>query len=98
MTTATIAEPTFIRAIDGERLGKQLGATVIIMASGRWLTLAEISAAIHEAFPSIHAPEASVSARLRQMRTLRWTINRRRRWVWVGDPKAGLWEYQAVMP
>ena len=80
MSAATL-ELCFERALDGERLGKQLGATIVIMMPGMWKTLSEISAAIHDAFPSIHAPEASVSARLRQMRTLGWTINRRRRGV-----------------
>jgi hypothetical protein len=85
-----ICSPTIVNALDGERLGKQLGATIIAMAEGKWMTLAEISAAIYFAF-EIHAPEASVSARLRQMRNEHnWIVQRRRR----GDPKAGLWEYR----
>lgn len=85
--------PTYDPRLDAERLGKQLGAVLVIMSGGAWMTLAEISAAIDEAYlGEIHAPEASVSARLRDMRNkLGWLVHRRRR----GDPKRGLWEYRA---
>lgn len=52
---------TFNPARDGERLGRQLDRVRECMSDGQWRTLAEISAATG-------APEASVSARLRDLR------------------------------
>lgn len=52
---------TFNPARDGERLGRQLDRVRNLMLDGQWRTLAEISAATG-------APEASVSARLRDLR------------------------------
>lgn len=44
--------------------------------------------------PATGAPEASASARLRDLRRAGLTVERRRR----GDPKAGLWEYRVGLP
>ncbi len=75
---------------DGKRLGKQMRAVmnlVLIEYRGFWLTLAFISA-------NVHAPEASVSARLRDLRHPRfgeYTVERR----YVAN---GLHEYRVPPP
>ena len=55
---------TFDAARDGKRLSKQLDAVRAFMILSEWVTLAEISEATG-------APEASCSARLRDLRTPR---------------------------
>jgi hypothetical protein len=74
-------------AIDVPRLGKQLQAVFALMSDGAWHTLAEIAAVTG-------APEASASARLRDMRRMGRSVARRRR----GDPKHGLFEYRLKVP
>jgi hypothetical protein len=78
---------TFDPAQDATRLRQQLDAMRILMADGRWRTLAEIAA-------RVHAPEASVSARLRDLRKPRfgfWTVLRER-----VDGGRGLHRYRAI--
>ena len=58
---ATFGGDTFDEFEDGDRLRRQLAAVWKFMFDGLWHTLAEISAAVG-------APEASVSARLRDFR------------------------------
>ena len=52
---------TFDEGLDGNRLRKQLSAVWTFMFDGQWHTLKELSKAVG-------APEASVSARLRDLR------------------------------
>jgi hypothetical protein len=52
---------TYKRGRDHERLAGQLSRVRILMADGRWRTLAGISAVVGD-------PESSVSARLRDLR------------------------------
>lgn len=80
---------TFQPTADRERLGLQARRVLTVMADGEWHTLAEIA---HLAA----SPEASVSARLRDLRRPElggYTINGRRR-----AGKGGLWEYQMQLP
>ena len=65
---------------DKQRLGRQLLRVRDLMQDGRWRTLAEIEAATG-------APQASASARLRDLRRLRLNVERRR----ISE---GLWEYR----
>lgn len=60
-----------IRPKDAVRWGKQLLAVRHLMADERWRTLQEIAAAVR-------APEASVSARLRNLRAAGFTVERER--------------------
>lgn len=81
---------TFAPEHDADRLGRQMAAVKALMADGVWRTLAEIAL-------ETGAPEASVSARLRDFRKDKFgslVIERRRR----GDPSRGLWEYRMVTP
>lgn len=74
--------------LDGPRLNKQLQAVRALMSDEQWRTLADISAAIG-------APEASVSARLRDLRKSRFgclTVNSRRQ-----RQSAGTWAYQVIL-
>lgn len=74
---------TFIEDRDGARLSKQREAVLDLMRDGKWRTLAEISAATG-------APEASASARLRDLRKERYgsyTVDR----SYVSH---GLWRYR----
>lgn len=73
---------TYRPELDRGRLNKQLNAVRTLMSDGLWRTLAEIE---HET----GFPQASVSARLRDLRKSRFgnhTVNRRRR-------SQGLYEY-----
>jgi len=53
------------------RLARQLGAVLENVKGGAWWTLADLATAVN-------APEASVSARLRDCRRLGWDVRRRR--------------------
>lgn len=72
-------EPEF----DRPRLARQLEQVLGVMLDGTWRTLAELSSVTG-------APEASVSARLREIRALGHVVERRRR----GLPSGGLHEYR----
>jgi hypothetical protein len=65
---------TYEPALDNQRLSTQLDAVFAVMADGRWRTLREIAVATNK-------PEASVSARLRDLRKTRfgaWNVERER--------------------
>jgi hypothetical protein len=77
---------TFDRTLDAPRLNTQAQRVFDALADGAWRTLREIAAKTGD-------PEASISARLRDLRKLAFgghKVDRRRR----GDPKAGVWEYR----
>jgi hypothetical protein len=79
---------TFDPDKDGERLGAQARQVWSLMRDGAWRTLRDIATAIG-------APEASVSARLRDFRKDKWggmVVERRRR----GEETRGLWEYRVI--
>jgi len=81
---------TFDPALDGPRPGRQLADVRRVMGFGQWLTLAEIATITG-------APEASVSARLRDLRRPEHgghEVKRRRR----GEAKRGLFEYSLTPP
>lgn len=78
---------TFDPALDEERLNEQTIRVYRLMIDEGWHTLSEISAAIGD-------PEASISARLRDLRKPDFggfEVQRRRRSV-------GLWEYRLQPP
>jgi hypothetical protein len=76
---------TFDPDRDGERLGAQMAAVFALMRDGAWRTLGEIAA-------QSGAPEASVSARLRDIRNkLGYTVERE----YVAH---GLHRYRVVEP
>lgn len=56
---------TYSHTRDGKRLSRQFADVLAYVADGRWHTLAEIAQAVR-------APEASVSARLRDARKARF--------------------------
>lgn len=58
-------QETFVQERDGARVSKQREAVLDLMRDGKWRTLAEISTATG-------APEASASARLRDLRKKRY--------------------------
>lgn len=73
---------------DDKRLAGQIERVATVMRDGVWRTLDELAQAAH-------APAASVSAQLRNLRKERFgahTVNKRRR----GVAEAGLYEYQLV--
>jgi hypothetical protein len=77
---------TFDAARDSARLGDQMAAVLSIMADGKWRTLAGIAS-------ETNAPEASVSARLRDLRKSRFgghTVNRE-------YLQRGLFQYQLLV-
>jgi hypothetical protein len=76
---------TFNPRLDSTRLSKQVERVYSVLITGEWVTLSELSF-------YANAPEASVSARIRDLRKKRYgsqVINSRRRSV-------GLWEYRLV--
>jgi len=77
---------TYEHARDGARLGDQMMAVLSVMADGQWRTLKQLAAAVD-------APEASVSARLRDLRKPRFgghTVNRE-------YLRRGLYQYQLLV-
>jgi len=80
----TETAPTYSGPLDGDRLTSQLEAVQALMQDGVWRTLAEIRTALGR------GSEAGLSARLREIRGKRKTVERQRR----GDPQHGLWEYR----
>jgi hypothetical protein len=66
---------------DAQRLGRQLLLVKGVVMNAGWLTLARIAALTG-------APEASVSARLRDLRRMGLAVQRRRT-----APGSGQWEY-----
>lgn len=80
---------TFDVALDQARLGAQYQRVWAVIRDGAWRTLQELAQASGD-------PEASVSARLRDMRKPKFgahDIQRRRR----GTPERGCWEYRLVV-
>jgi hypothetical protein len=72
---------------DKDRLAHQLGMVKHLMLDGRWRTLGQVEA-------QTGAPQASVSARLRDLRKPKfggYTVERR----YVGE---GVWEYRVLKP
>ncbi len=77
-------EPKF----DATRLRGEMARVYKLMSDSYWRTLREISDLTGD-------PEASVSARLRDLRKSKFgghTVNRRRR----GEASRGIWEYQLL--
>jgi hypothetical protein len=82
--TPTPRGETFSPERDGARLGAQYLRVRDLMRDGVWRTLEGISAATGD-------PQASISARLRDMRRNGFTVERR----YIAN---GLWEYRMVKP
>lgn len=76
---------TYDASFDEARLGEQLRRVWERVRCGDWLTLSEIAAETGD-------PEASVSARLRQLRAMGVDVQRRRR----GEAARGCWEYRVA--
>lgn len=77
---------TYSHERDSARLGEQMMAVLSVMADGKWRTLASIAS-------ETNAPEASVSARLRDLRKPRfggYTVNRE-------YVRRGLYQYQLLV-
>jgi hypothetical protein len=75
--------PTFDQARDGDRLNAQLGRVLAVLKDHRWHTLGDISSQTHD-------PQASISARIRDLRKARYGGHEvKRRYV-----ERGLWEYK----
>lgn len=88
--TPEFGGPTFNPARDAAALNRQLDEVRSIMLSGGWHTLAEISATVSERIGRT-ATEASVSARLRDLRKPQhgaYNIERR-----IRGGAGRLWEY-----
>ena len=84
---------TFDAKLDAERLGAQLTRVIQAMSDGKWRTLSEIQSRILSQH-SKRDPEASLSARLRDIRK-NWgekAMESRRR---TEDGVDGLWEYRS---
>ncbi len=75
-------QPALLPA-DRKRLAAQYLKVEAVMADSEWWTLSDLA-------DYTGHPEASVSARLREMRRKGWTVDRRRH-----RPGSGTWEYRA---
>lgn len=69
---------TFSPAQDGARLSSQQNQVEALMADGYWWTLANIRAMLRHRHPGTQHGEASISARLRDMRRRGWNVERQR--------------------
>lgn len=88
--TPPVMGKTFDKKVDGERLSSQQRRVEELMSDGEPRTLLQIAIALRKLYGA-HFPEASISARLRDMRRAGYTIERSRK-----TPKSGLWIYTAV--
>lgn len=87
MTVTEFDGATYVASLDRGRLSNQLARVVSFMADGEWRTLAGIADAVQ-------APEASVSARLRDLRKPKfggWKVERQR-------ADHGLHQYRLLLP
>ena len=85
----TFGGETFDEPLDGDRLRKQLAHVRVLMSDSQWRTLKQLSV-------EVGAPEASVSARLRDLRKAKfggYTVERQR--VPNGN---GLHRYRVLQP
>jgi hypothetical protein len=82
---------TFSPAQDGERLTTQQAQVEAVMVDGFWRTLANICTELRRRHPGSKHGEASISARLRDMRRRGWKVERERT-----RPGSGLYQYRAV--
>jgi hypothetical protein len=78
-------------AQDGQRLISQQAQVEAVMADGFWRTLPNICTELRRRHPGSKHGEASISARLRDMRRRGWTVERERT-----RPGSGLYQYRAV--
>ncbi len=78
-------------ARDGQRLTSQQTQVEDVMADGFWRTLGNICAELRRRRPGSKHGEASISARLRDMRRRGWKVERERT-----CPGSGLYQYRAV--
>jgi len=81
---------TFDALLDKVRLNKQLRRVFEVVRDGHWRTLRELEEITED-------PQASISARLRDLRKTKFgglTIERRRR----GEATRGLFEYRLLRP
>jgi hypothetical protein len=78
-------------AQDGERLTSQQTQVDAVMADGFWRTLPNICTELRRRHPGSKHGEASISARLRDMRRRGWKVERERT-----RPGSGLYQYRAV--
>lgn len=81
-------EGTFERE-DRQRLGKQLEAVRTYMLFIGWQTLGELESALQGKYP-----QASLSARLRDLRRMGYVVDRRHR----KNASRGLFEYRVSKP
>jgi hypothetical protein len=81
---------TFEPEHDGPRLTSQQKRVEALMGDGGWRTLPAIVAEMKKLY-RVQCGEASVSARLRDMRRGGWVIERQRT-----APNSGLWAYRAT--
>ena len=91
MTTQAYDGLTFDALLDLDRLNAQSRRVAEAMLDGQWRTLREVAEATGD-------PEASVSARLRDLRKAKnggHTVKRRRRASLA--PTDGLWEYHLTL-
>lgn len=100
MSDRTLFDPphfdgaTYVPKHDHERLTCQLGRVLYVLRDKRWRTLGEVAEAIEERC-GCSDPEASISARLRDLRKPKFgghEVHRRRR----GEAKRGVYEYQLI--
>jgi hypothetical protein len=83
--------PSIDAATDGPRLMGQRARVLALMADGGWRSLPGIVAELRKLYPGSKYTETSISARLRGMRALGWTIQRVRQ-----HPTSGLYIYRAT--
>lgn len=74
---------TYVHTFDFDRLNAQASRVFHVMKDGKWRTLAEIAAVTGD-------PEASISARLRDLANIHGLKKERRR---RGEETRGLFEY-----
>jgi len=89
--TPQIFGETFSPSLDGQRLTLQQAQVESVMSDGFWRTLPNIGSELRRRHPGSKHGEASISARLRDMRRRGWKVVREHT-----RPDSGLYQYRAV--
>jgi hypothetical protein len=84
------AGTTYVASLDRDRLGEQLLRVIDLMSDGRWRSLREIAAITDD-------PEASISARLRDIRKLCGPDAMESRRRPSAGARSGTWEYRTAI-
>jgi hypothetical protein len=93
MPSVPFAGAEYNEVRDRERLTTQIERVRELMNDGAWRTVERISSELRRAYPAARFPEASISAQLRNLRKIGFTVETRN----ISE-NGLLYEYRLVVP